>query len=302
METTTLAVTSPSVKTACYSSGVRTSTRYEPLRSVPSATQDSSRAVNELLGKKISVLFSQPCRRESDTFPARRGRQEFVPRKDIFAWMKNEGKKKRPWSGRTWRKTKEKISRKSRNENSSINFHLLLHFTHEESVPRTEQLSLSDCSAWLLRKLANKMSRKDNFPYFHWHHFQFSDDSENPQAPNMQCNLLNEITFLRGRFSPVVGSLTSHISRQHLGQEGKASKSIWVTDCVVLPNAKKIAVSSADREIGKTASREPNRWLSNRKWNVFQNIENIMTLTLSLLGVINVKFLLQPHQKYYITQ
>ncbi|EDO38984.1 predicted protein [Nematostella vectensis] len=31
--------------------------------------------------------------------------------------------------------------------------------------------------------------------------------------------------------------------------EGKASKSVWITDCVVLPNAKKIAVSSADREI-----------------------------------------------------
>ncbi|KAK2549406.1 WD repeat-containing protein on Y chromosome [Acropora cervicornis] len=34
-----------------------------------------------------------------------------------------------------------------------------------------------------------------------------------------------------------------------LGHEGKASKNVWITDCVVLPNAKKLALSSADREI-----------------------------------------------------
>ncbi|XP_068720558.1 cilia- and flagella-associated protein 337-like [Montipora capricornis] len=34
-----------------------------------------------------------------------------------------------------------------------------------------------------------------------------------------------------------------------LGNEGKASKNVWITDCVVLPNAKKFALSSADREI-----------------------------------------------------
>ena len=35
-----------------------------------------------------------------------------------------------------------------------------------------------------------------------------------------------------------------------LGHEGKASKNVWITDCVVLPNAKKFALSTADREIG----------------------------------------------------
>lgn len=35
-----------------------------------------------------------------------------------------------------------------------------------------------------------------------------------------------------------------------LGHEGKASKNVWITDCVVLPNAKKLALSTADREIG----------------------------------------------------
>ncbi|KAL9972869.1 hypothetical protein ACROYT_G019251 [Oculina patagonica] len=34
-----------------------------------------------------------------------------------------------------------------------------------------------------------------------------------------------------------------------LGHEGKASKNVWITDCVVLPNAKKLALSTADREI-----------------------------------------------------
>ncbi|KAK3740293.1 hypothetical protein QZH41_018524, partial [Actinostola sp. cb2023] len=33
------------------------------------------------------------------------------------------------------------------------------------------------------------------------------------------------------------------------GYDSKAQRTMWVTDCVVLPNAKKIAVSSADREI-----------------------------------------------------
>lgn len=35
-----------------------------------------------------------------------------------------------------------------------------------------------------------------------------------------------------------------------LGHEAKASKNVWITDCVVLPNAKKLALSTADREIG----------------------------------------------------
>lgn len=35
-----------------------------------------------------------------------------------------------------------------------------------------------------------------------------------------------------------------------LGHEGKASKNVWITDCVVLPNVKKLALSTADREIG----------------------------------------------------
>lgn len=38
-----------------------------------------------------------------------------------------------------------------------------------------------------------------------------------------------------------------------LGHEGKASKNVWITDCVVLPNAKKLALSSADREIGMSS-------------------------------------------------
>ena len=39
-----------------------------------------------------------------------------------------------------------------------------------------------------------------------------------------------------------------------LGHEAKASKNVWITDCVVLPNAKKFALSTADREIGSYQS------------------------------------------------
>ncbi|RMX44515.1 hypothetical protein pdam_00006041, partial [Pocillopora damicornis] len=45
---------------------------------------------------------------------------------------------------------------------------------------------------------------------------------------------------------------------RELGHEGKASKNVWITDCVVLPNVKKLALSTADREIGLCSSPKSN--------------------------------------------
>ena len=120
-----------------------------------------ARAVNGLLGKNISSIL--PARRESDTFPARRGRQEFFPGKTFsptpgggnknfsqklsfcLTKKKGEGEKRSTWSAAHGGRRKKISQEKQKREifikllqflPRLLNF-MLIYVSHEESVPGT---------------------------------------------------------------------------------------------------------------------------------------------------------------------
>ena len=64
----------------------------------------------------------------------------------------------------------------------------------------------------------------------------------------------------------------------------------------------KLKLQANKVEVG---NKKRSAWIQTFWVNLYYNITNLLEeagLTLSLLRVINVKFPLQPHQKYYITQ
>ena len=96
-----------------------------------------SRAVNELLGENICSTL--PARRESDTFPARRGWQKFFPGRTFLpGWKKRGRKKKGPCSAAHGRRRD----------------FTLFYVCQEESVFRTD-ISKNSCR-WLLLHLCQK--------------------------------------------------------------------------------------------------------------------------------------------------
>ena len=120
-------------------------------------TSFNARAVDELLGKNMSVLA--PSQEESDTFAARRGRQEFFPGMALLPDYKKQKREKQNARERPHTAEDErKFPRESRNHESLKSFHnflplqsnfMLFCVSQEESVFRTD-ISKNSCRSLLL--------------------------------------------------------------------------------------------------------------------------------------------------------
>ena len=83
-------------------------------------TKQSTRTVNELLGKHTCSIL--PARRESDTFPGRRGRQEFFPGRTFLPDKNRGGEKRSPWSAAHGGRRNYNIPQEMQNDKSLICF------------------------------------------------------------------------------------------------------------------------------------------------------------------------------------